>query len=142
MRRRRVPISGINVVPYLDVLLVLLVIFMVTAPLFNVGEVEVPRVGEKPLSERQQAALEVIYTESEDNPYHLIDHREDQRSDNLNEEALIKILRTKKILYRDPRLIISADASLRYKEVMALLGVLRDAGFDKIALSARSSAQK
>ena len=47
MRRRRAKlISDINVVPYLDVMLVLLVIFMITAPLFNQGVVDLPSVGE------------------------------------------------------------------------------------------------
>ena len=49
-KRRRQPISNINVVPYLDVMLVLLVIFMITAPLFNQGVVDIPSVGDKALS--------------------------------------------------------------------------------------------
>src|SRR3954470_3188960 len=47
MRRPRKPINQINVVPYIDVMLVLLVIFMVTAPLISPGEIELPSVGSK-----------------------------------------------------------------------------------------------
>ena len=47
MRRPRKSINQINVVPYIDVMLVLLVIFMVTAPLVNPGEIELPSVGSK-----------------------------------------------------------------------------------------------
>ncbi|HET9045375.1 MAG TPA: biopolymer transporter ExbD, partial [Casimicrobiaceae bacterium] len=47
MRRVRKPINQINVVPYIDVMLVLLVIFMVTAPLVSPGEIELPSVGSK-----------------------------------------------------------------------------------------------
>src|SRR6266496_3678409 len=47
MRRARKSINQINVVPYIDVMLVLLVIFMVTAPLVNPGEIELPSVGSK-----------------------------------------------------------------------------------------------
>ncbi len=47
MRRVRKPINQINVVPYIDVMLVLLVIFMVTAPLIAPGEIELPSVGSK-----------------------------------------------------------------------------------------------
>ena len=47
MRRARKPINQINVVPYIDVMLVLLVIFMVTAPLVAPGEIEFPSVGSK-----------------------------------------------------------------------------------------------
>ncbi len=47
MRGARKPINQINVVPYIDVMLVLLVIFMVTAPLVAPGEIELPSVGSK-----------------------------------------------------------------------------------------------
>ena len=47
MRRPRKSMNQINVVPYIDVMLVLLVIFMVTAPLVNPGEIELPSVGSK-----------------------------------------------------------------------------------------------
>ena len=47
MRRQRKSMSQINVVPYIDVMLVLLVIFMVTAPLVSPGEIELPTVGSK-----------------------------------------------------------------------------------------------
>ncbi len=47
MRRARKSINQINVVPYIDVMLVLLVIFMVTAPLSHPGEIELPSVGSK-----------------------------------------------------------------------------------------------
>ncbi len=47
MRRPRKSINQINVVPYIDVMLVLLVIFMVTAPLINPGEMQLPSVGSK-----------------------------------------------------------------------------------------------
>jgi biopolymer transport protein TolR len=47
MRRTRKPINQINVVPYIDVMLVLLVIFMVTAPLVAPGEIQLPSVGSK-----------------------------------------------------------------------------------------------
>ncbi|MFI4903580.1 MAG: biopolymer transporter ExbD, partial [Burkholderiales bacterium] len=47
MRRARKSINQINVVPYIDVMLVLLVIFMITAPLVNPGQIELPSVGSK-----------------------------------------------------------------------------------------------
>ena len=54
MRRARKSINQINVVPYIDVMLVLLVIFMVTAPLVNPGEIELPSVGSE--ADRARAA--------------------------------------------------------------------------------------
>ncbi len=65
MKRRRTNlISSINVVPYLDVMLVLLVIFMITAPLLNQGVIDLPSVGEKALSEGQGDALLINYHNS------------------------------------------------------------------------------
>ena len=52
MSRRRKPMSQINVVPYIDVMLVLLVIFMVTAPMFNQGvQVDLPRAPSEPIKD-------------------------------------------------------------------------------------------
>jgi len=47
MRRRRRAMAEINVVPYIDVMLVLLIIFMVAAPLINPGQIDLPQVGAK-----------------------------------------------------------------------------------------------
>src|SRR5438034_3337880 len=61
MRRVRKPINQINVVPYIDVMLVLLVIFMVTAPLITPGVIELPTVGSK-LTDRKSTRLNSSHT--------------------------------------------------------------------------------
>ncbi|MCH9705887.1 MAG: biopolymer transporter ExbD [Proteobacteria bacterium] len=141
-RRHRQPISNINVVPYLDVLLVLLVIFMITTPLFNQGVIDLPTVGEQPLPTAQEAALEVIYEEKANNPYSLIDHKSGaEQTPPLSLEELITELDKKAILYEKPYIIISAEGVLPYKDVIKLLGELRDVGYDNIALTAENNAQ-
>lgn len=137
-RRRKPPISAINVVPYLDVLLVLLVIFMITTPLFNQGVVELPKVGETPLPNAQTAALEVLYEQTTRNPYRLIDHKDNSETAQLSEAGLLAELGKKSVLYDDPYIIVSAQGTLQYQQVFHLVGVLRDAGFDNIALSAQN----
>lgn len=63
-RKKRKPIGDINVVPYIDVMLVLLIVFMVTAPLLNQGiDVELPQANNEPLSiDENQATLVVSIT--------------------------------------------------------------------------------
>lgn len=143
-RRRRSPISDINVVPYLDVLLVLLVIFMVTAPLFNQGVVNVPEAGEKAPSGSPSSSLEIVLEESGGN-YRLIDHNDNSESDGLTEKELKEKLKRKVFLYGNenekPPIVISADVDLSYGEVMKLLIELREAGHEKIGFSYRSKSQ-
>ena len=137
-QRRHKPISNINVVPYLDVLLVLLVIFMITAPLFNQGVIDLPKVGARALPEAQKAALEILYEQKAVNPYRLKDHKNGGETPQLSVQELLTELEKKKILYEEPYIIISAEGALPYKEVIKLLGELRDAGYDDIALSAEN----
>lgn len=137
-RRSHRPISAINVVPFLDVLLVLLVVFMITTPLLNQGVVELPSVGEKALPSAEATALEVAYDNTTKNPYRLIDHNEGSESVRLGLPELLAELRKKHILYEQPTIIISAEKNLLYKDVFNLVGALRDAGYDKIALAATS----
>lgn len=140
-RHRRQPISNINVVPYLDVLLVLLVIFMITAPLFNQGVVELPKAGEKALPTAKKAALEIIYQEATTHPYTLIDHTENEETPKLSEEQLMEELGTRSVLYdkpEDTHVIISAEGTLPYKDVIRLFGLLYDEGYKNIALAAQS----
>ena len=137
--RRRQPISNINVVPYLDVMLVLLVIFMITTPLFNQGVVDIPSVGKEPLPTAEHAKLEVVYEETAKNPYRLIDHKESTETSQLNIAELRAELGKKTVLYdkAETTIIISADKALTYEKVMKLLGELRDEGY-KLALSAQT----
>lgn len=135
-RARHRPISNINVIPYLDVLLVLLVIFMITTPLLNQGVVDLPSVGDNPLPSAEATALEIAYDQTTKNPYRLLDHKEGSESTRLTIDELLDELRKKHILYNQPTLIISAEKNLLYQDVFRLIGALRDAGYNKIALSA------
>ncbi len=142
MRRRKTrPISDINVVPYLDVLLVLLVIFMITAPLFNQGIIDVPTVGDTPLNEIPQAAIEIQYELSgkKDN-YTLINHESNETIEDLNADQLIAEIEKYEILYpeklkKEP-IILAADNQLTFQKVFDLVGLLRRNGYNNIALEA------
>ena len=139
-KRRRRPLSDINVVPYLDVMLVLLVIFMITAPLFNQGVVSLPEVGDSSLPQ-QKIALEVVYHPSGANRFQLIDHERNTESDLLNEDELMQQLGDEKLLHPGAPItvVISADGALEYKDVIALLGELQDNEFS-VGLNVRNRA--
>ena len=141
MKKRRRPISDINVVPYLDVMLVLLVIFMITAPLFNQGVVDLPSVGDKPLQQKE-GALEIIYKQSGENRFQLINHKHDEESELLSLEELIKKLDLEKKFRPDAPIVISADESLNYGKVTELLGRLRDEEFSPIGMNVKNRAER
>lgn len=134
------PISSINVVPYLDVMLVLLVIFMITAPLFNQGAVNLPEVDpDASLDSPAPAALEVVW--HADGNMQLTDHSlAGETGEKKPRENILLEMKDILILNPDgaPPVVISADASLEYGEVLEFLGELQAAGFDNIGLAIRS----
>ena len=124
MKKPSRKISAINVVPYLDVMLVLLVIFMITAPLF--GEVRLPAVGgEAP----RRAALEIVFKLDKAFPFRIEDPDDpDGGQSPLDRAALNERLRTACIIAPERPIIISADVKRFYGEVMELLNDIEDAG--------------
>lgn len=117
LRKRRV-MNQINVVPYIDVTLVLLVIFMVTAPMTNPGVVELPKVGSDIL--KLPTAPSVITIESSGKV--LFEDKEYS-----NDQLLAKI---KQEISKQPEksFVISADKKVSYEKVVAVLELLKKSG--------------
>jgi len=122
---RRRPMADINVTPFVDVMLVLLVIFMVTAPMLTVGvQVDLPKTkataiagSDEPLAVSIDAEG-VIYVQ--DTPM-----------------ELAKVIpRLKAISQNNPdvRIFVRGDASVDYGRVMEVMGVLNAAGFSRVAM--------
>ncbi|MDA8128233.1 MAG: protein TolR [Betaproteobacteria bacterium] len=133
MARTRKQVAQINVVPMIDVMLVLLVIFMVTAPFINPAQVELPSVGKT--SQAPQKPLEIIIRESGE--YLLRD-----RAGNGDERVVAKAGLADAIaaLHRDAPdqpVVIAADKSVRYEEVMHTMTLLQQARITRIGLLAR-----
>ena len=131
MPRPRKSISQINVVPYIDVMLVLLVIFMITAPLINPGVIELPSVGTKLTS--PVAPLEITL-------------RTDQSlwlregvtpAQRVSRDELIARIRDRQAKNPEQAVVIAADRSARYEEVMGVLDMLQRNGVRKVGLLAR-----
>ena len=123
--KRNKTISQINVTPMVDVMLVLLVIFMITAPLLTVGiPINLPKTKAKALPE-DQTPLSI--TINKDEKIFLQDSEIDL--ENLV-PRLIAISKNKS----DRKIFIRADKILSYGEVVKIMGLISSAGFNKIAL--------
>ena len=114
--RKRRMMNQINVVPYIDVTLVLLVIFMVTAPMTNPGLVELPKVGQSGLSQRPVPPI--VLTVKKDGKFEL---------ENTALTRDILLLQIKQKLKENPKrgVVIAADKNVKYDEVIAVLGLLK-----------------
>lgn len=122
--------NEINVVPYIDVMLVLLVIFMVTAPMMNTGQVDLPQVGKSQLP--PVAPLEVII--KKDNSLALRDHSRGSKESIVTREELVAILKGRQGDLADQAVVISADKSVRYEEVINVMDVLQQQQIKKVGL--------
>ena len=137
LRRAGAPISQINVVPYLDVMLVLLVIFMVTAPLFNRGVVELPSIGEATASPQPTGALQIEYAANK--RFAFIDYEAGiEESDLSVKDVVARLAGALRLRGEDTPVIVSADKNLLYGDVTELLGELKAAGFTKVGLEVES----
>ncbi|HEU0186732.1 MAG TPA: protein TolR [Gallionellaceae bacterium] len=128
------PMSQINVVPYIDVMLVLLVIFMITAPLMNPGQIDLPSVG-KSLAP-PMAPLELII--HKDATLALNDRSKPGREQSLSREELLEMVKQKQQKNPDQAVVISADKSVRYEEVIKVMDMLQQQNVRKVGLLARS----
>lgn len=122
--------NEINVVPYIDVMLVLLVIFMVTAPLMNPGQVDLPQLG-KSLTP-PAAPLEVII--KKDTTLAWRDHAKGSKEHRVSRNELIDILKGRQGAQAEQAVVISADKSVRYEEVIKVMDALQEQQIRKIGL--------
>jgi biopolymer transport protein TolR len=130
MRRPRKAVNQINVVPYIDVMLVLLVIFMVTAPLVNPGTVDLPSIGEAPKVPVQP--LEV--TLKTDKTLLLQDRGTGGPAVAVSERELIARVKAKIAQRPDQPVVIAADKDAIYQDVLHVLDILRRNGATKAGL--------
>ncbi len=128
------PMSDINVVPYIDVMLVLLVIFMITAPLMNPGQIDLPSIGKA--AAPPVAPLEVII--HKDASLALRDLSGDDGEQNVSRAKLITLLRQKQARNADQPVVISADKNVRYEEVIKIMDMLQQQKIKKVGLLAQS----
>jgi len=128
--RKRKLMGEINVVPYIDVMLVLLIIFMVTAPLLTQGiEVELPKAGAEPIDPTESAEPLVLSVDADGNWYLNVGDDEDSPID---AERIVQLAST--VLERRPEtpVLVKADFRVAYGRVVAAMVLLQQAGADKV----------
>ena len=133
MRRPRKSINQINVVPYIDVMLVLLVIFMVTAPLVAPGEIQLPSVGSK--------------LTNPDNPLNVslkgttitLTDKLAKTERKVSKDQLVEDVLAAQAGQERP-VVIAADKDARYQDVLDILDVLQRSGVKRVGLLARPPA--
>jgi len=132
MRRRRA-MSEINVVPYIDVMLVLLIIFMVAAPLINPGQIDLPQVGAKldpavaPLEVRVRANGELS----------VVDRARSADELRVRQPQLLEIVRRAQKENAGQAVVIAGDRNVRYEEVLKVMDILQQGQVKRVGLLAR-----
>ena len=126
--------SQINVVPYIDVMLVLLVIFMITAPMMNPGQIDLPSVG-KSLAP-PVAPVEVVI--KKDTTLAVRDHSQGGREFPISRDELISLLKQKQTKNPDQPVVIAADKSVRYEEVINIMDMLQQQQIKRVGLLTKS----
>jgi len=129
--RRRRTMSEINMVPFIDVMLVLLIIFMVSAPLITTGVVDLPSVGRA--QQRAPQVIEVII--GTDEKLRLRLDQQDPAAVTLAQlDARVRALQGGR---PDVPVLISADRAVRYEAVVRVMDRLQRAGIRRVGLSVR-----
>ena len=129
--RRRRAMNEINMVPFIDVMLVLLIIFMVTAPLITTGVVDLPSVGKS--QQRPQGVIEVLIG---------ADDKLRLRLDG-GEPVLLTLaqlgtqVRAKQAGNADMPVVISADKNIKYDSVMSVMAALQKERVRRVGLSVK-----
>ena len=133
MARRRRAMAEINVVPYIDVMLVLLIIFMVAAPLINPGQIDLPQVGAKldpavaPMEVRVRANGDLAVVDRSKSPDEL----------RVNRARLLEIVRAAQKARPDQAVVIAGDKAVRYEEVLKVMDLLQQGQVKRVGLLAR-----
>lgn len=120
--RKRRMMNQINVVPYIDVTLVLLVIFMVTAPMTNPGLVDLPKVGQG----LKQTGAPIVVTIKADGSAEI-------EGKHLERDELLAEIKHQ--IEKSPRaVVVAADEKTQYGKVIAVMDLLKLAKVDKVGL--------
>ncbi|MGY4531235.1 protein TolR [Pseudomonas sp. GV071] len=142
IRKRRKPVAEMNVVPYIDVMLVLLVIFMVTAPMLNQGvKVDLPKVSSDALPQDNNTQVLTISIKADKTYYWNLGSEVDtdkQQAKALTlaemTTAVTAIMNQSRAQGKQTQVFIRADKVVDYGAVMAAMGGLQQAGVGNVGL--------
>ncbi len=129
---RRRTINEINMVPFIDVMLVLLIIFMISAPLITTGVVDLPTVGKS--SQRPEKVIELVVGTDESVKMR-VDGKDGATIPLRNIAATVREAQGGQA---DTPVIISADKAVKYEAVVKVMDTLQRAGVQRVGLMVKS----
>ena len=128
--------AEINVVPYIDVMLVLLIIFMVAAPLINPGQIDLPQAAQK--LDPAVAPLEVRVRS--DGELAIVDRNRSADELRVNRAQLLTVVREAQKVHPEQAVVIAGDRNVRYEEVLNILDLLQKSQVKRVGLLARPAS--
>ncbi len=131
-QNKRKPVAEINVVPYIDVMLVLLVIFMITAPLITAGvKVDLPEASAEPISANEEPPL-IASIDASGNYYLSVGESSDQA---LEAHELVELVAAHRKINPRAQIMINGDRNVAYDKVVQLMVLLQtEVGIESIGL--------
>jgi biopolymer transport protein TolR len=126
--RGRRTINEINMVPFIDVMLVLLIIFMVTAPMITPSVVDLPSVGK---AAKQPDQVIQIVVQKDDS----LEMVSDSKTQKINLESLANSVRVAQTGQVNSAVVISADRNVKYEMVVKVMDTLQRSGIQRVGLS-------
>jgi biopolymer transport protein TolR len=126
--RGRRTISEINMVPFIDVMLVLLIIFMVTAPLISPSVIDLPSVGKA--ARLPDQVVQIIIGKDEQ-----LQLKVNDKTSSVNLKELTSVVQRAQVTVPNTAVVISADKAVRYESVVRVMDTLQRAGIARVGLS-------
>jgi biopolymer transport protein TolR len=134
---RRRTINEINMVPFIDVMLVLLIIFMVSAPLMTPGVVDLPSIGQA--ARQPDLVLEVVLDKDETLRLKVNGKADQGEGEKVRMNQLAERVQRLQQDRKDVPVIISADKGVRYESVVKVMDTLQKAGIARVGLAVRTT---
>ena len=140
MRRtgKRRPVSEINVVPYIDVMLVLLIIFMITAPLIQQGvEIDLPQASANPMPPEQREPLVISVSKAGDFYLNIGENNDKPIAEDLLANRVAAVINN----HPQTPVLVRGDKAVDYGRVTEVMVLLQSAGVEKVGLMTDSLDQ-
>ncbi|WP_198264214.1 protein TolR [sulfur-oxidizing endosymbiont of Gigantopelta aegis] len=135
-RKRRKPMADINVVPYIDVMMVLLVIFMISTPLLTQGvKVELPQTEESDALKAKPTETVIVKVDIEGNYYLTIGTGKEKP---IQRDALVDQIKNKLLDKPHLSVLVAGDKEVQYLYIMDVLALLGRAGIPNVGLMTKT----
>jgi len=126
--RGRRTINEINMVPFIDVMLVLLIIFMVTAPMITPSVIDLPSVGKA--AKQPDQVIQIVVQKDES-----LEMVNDNKTSKINFDNLANTVQMAQTGQKNSAVVISADRNVKYETVVKVMDTLQRAGIQRVGLS-------